>query len=250
MGAHAADPSIYAGVAGAMLFDSGAMVVTGGGFAREENFEYVRRPDGGVTLLNVITAADGHYRVNARFDYDSGWNAVTAHGTGLYDGAPVAIAMHKAGKEVAVDVRGDGVDLHPRAACDPDCFLNMSPSATAMFVMTRHYDFAVGGEQEFRWAGQDLDRVRTLSGGRARLTFRGAKPVVRATGQTLNMRHFTFIELLPGPDGSTVSLDFDLWTDDEHRPYGFRVRLPGGSPAGTVALRKGFEDVRAAILKD
>lgn len=246
----AAEPPFYSGVAGATVLDSGAMIVAGGASAREESFEYVRRPDGGVTLLNTITAADGKYRVQARFDYDAAWESVRADGVGLYDGKTVNIAMRRLDKTVAIDVTGGGATMHPVAACDPSCFINMSPSATSMFVMTRHYDFKSGGEQEFRWAGQDLDRVRTLSGGLARLTYRNDLKIKRASGEELMLRHFTFVELLPAPDGSTYRLNFDLWTDDAHRPYGFRVVVPGGSARGTLAIRKGYEDVQAQILRD
>jgi hypothetical protein len=244
----AADTALYSGVTGATVLDSGTLVVSGSRFAREETFEYIRRPDGGITLLNSITAADGSYRVNARFDLDGAWQSQSAHGVGLYDGKTVNIAMVRAGESVAITVTGAGVELRPRAECRPDCFINMSPSATAMFVMTRHYDFKRGGEQEFRWAGQDLDRVRTLSGGRARLTFQGEQAVEGPSG-AMRVRHFTFVELLPAPDGSTFRLDFDLWTDDMHRPLGFRVRVPGAG-GGTVALRKGYERLQRQLMAE
>lgn len=249
--AQAADPATYAGVGGVKLLDSGLMAVTGGGpFDREENFEVLQRPDGGYTLLNIITAADGRYRVSARFDLDAAWSSQSAHGVGLYGGKPVAITMRRDGKQVRITVKGDGVDLSPTAVCDPDCFINTSPSATAMFVMTRHYDFKKGGEQEFRWTGQDLDQVRTLSGGKARLVFKEEKEVPRWDGSGFALRHFTFVEALPTPNGGTYTLNFDLWTDDMHRPMGFRVRVPGGSAAGVVGFRKGYEDVKAAATKN
>ena len=246
------DASSFAGVAGATLLDSGALVVTGGGpLDREEAFEYLRRAEGGYTLLNTITAANGAYRVQARFDLDAAWRSQSAHGIGLYDGKAVAIAMRVDGKAVAIDVQPAGDSgakpLTATASCDPDCFVNLSPSATAMFVMTRHFDFTRGGEQEFRWAGQDLDRVRTLSGGRARLRFAGEQRVQDPTGREVLFRHFTFVELLPTPNGGSFRLDFDLWTDLEHRPMGFRVRTTGGSPSGILAVRKGWEALRPRL---
>ncbi|MDX2221835.1 MAG: hypothetical protein SFV21_03735 [Rhodospirillaceae bacterium] len=245
----------YAGVSGARLIDAGVMVVTGGGpaFDRTEAFEYLSTSAGGVVLLNTITMTDGRYRVQARFDLDADWNARSADGLGLYEGVPVVAVMRRDGREVRIAVRslGDGgakVSLDPTAACDPDCFINMSPSALAMFVMTRHYDLARGGPQTFRWTGQDLDRVRTLSGGTATLSFAGERVVPRATGETA-LRHFTFVESLPLPDGGRFTLNFDLWTDREHRPMGFRVRTPGAA-GGTFGFRQGFEDVRAALQAD
>ncbi|MCU0759637.1 MAG: hypothetical protein MUF07_10660 [Steroidobacteraceae bacterium] len=249
-----AESTLYAGVRGARLLDSGALVVTGGGpFDREEVFEYLQRPDGGYTLLNNITAASGAYRVQARFDLDAAWRSLSAHGVGLYDGQPVAIAMQVRGMAVAIDVHplsGSGAGASTTSAsCDPDCFVNMSPSATAMFVMTRHYDFARGGEQEFRWVGQDLDRVRTLSGGRSRLSYHGERRLRDPAGRETPIRHFSFVELLPLPDGGTFRLDFDLWTDPGHRPMGFRIRTIGGSASGILALRKGWEWLRQALAE-
>lgn len=243
-GAPSAAAPVYAGVAGATLLDSGAMVVGGSSpFARTETFEYVRTPDGGYVLLNTITAAKGTYRVAVRFDLDAQWNSLRAEGVGLYGGKPVTITMVRNGKQVDISVKGEEKDLAPVATCDPDCFINMSPSATSMFVMTRHYDFKRGGEQVFRWTGQDLDRERTLSGGQAKLTYRGEIAAAHPDGTALKLRHFTFVELLPGPDGKIFPLDFDLWTDEEHRPFGFRVRQPGGTSSGTVALRQGYESL-------
>jgi hypothetical protein len=256
--AQAQDPSVFAGVAGATLIDSGAMLVSGAGpFDREEGFEYLKRPDGGYVLLNTITAANGAYRVRARFNLDAQWRSTSAHGIGLYEGKPVNIAMRRDGDTVKIAVRPadpaqGGPSSDPVAQCAPDCFINMSPSITSMFVMTRHYDFARGGGQLFRWTGQDLDRVRTLSGGTAALTFKGNISLPRATGGTLTARHFTFIETMPNtgpnPAGGTYSLDFDLWTDTAHKPLGFRIRFSGGAPAGVVGWRTGYEDVRARLL--
>jgi hypothetical protein len=249
----AAEPSVYAGVAGATLIDSGAMLVAAGGpFTREESFEYLKRPDGGFVLLNTITAANGSYRVQARFDLDAQWRSENAYGIGLYDGKPVDVVMQPVGKQVKISVRPrdaalGGPSSDPVAACDPDCFINMSPSITSMFVMTRHYDFARGGTQVFRWTGQDLDKVRTLSGGTAALIFKREVVAARTGGGTLAVRHFTFVETMPNPAGGTYSLDFDLWTDTAHRPMGFRIRFSGGSPSGVVGWRKGFEDMQAAL---
>ena len=220
-------------------------------FSREETFEYLRRPDGGIVLLNTITAANGSYRVRVRYDFNGEWHSESAAGLGIYDGVPVSIQMVRKGKQVNTTVQGDGIALNPISVCDPDCFLNMSPSALSMFVMTRHYNENVGGPQTFRWAGQDLNQVRTLSGGEADLNYRGKKTYSRQTlpGRPLRLisvRHYTFVERLPTPDGGTFSLDFDLWTDEDHRPLGFRVTTPGASP--TVGFRRGWDGVRAHVL--
>lgn len=251
-------PSTYAGVAGATVLDSGTMVVTGTpAFSREEGFEYLQRSDGGFTLLNTITAADGRFRGRARFDLDAEWRSLSASGLGLYDGVPIESHMERVGPEVKIQVHSiaEGADVHlsPTAVCEPDCFINMSPSAVAMFVMTRHYDFERGGIQTFQWAGQDLDQVRTLSGGKANLNYQGEKDVLRAAlpgavNENLVVRHFTFVEELPLPNGGVFKLDFDLWTDTEHWPLGFRVRTPGTDSA-TIGFRKGWDDVRSQLAE-
>ncbi|MBL8630581.1 MAG: hypothetical protein JNM81_13175 [Rhodospirillaceae bacterium] len=239
---------VYAGVAGAKVIDAGAIVVTGGGaFDRTETFEYVRRPDGGITLLNVITATDGAFRVAARFDLDEAWQSQRAVGQGLYNGKPVDLQMQKNGKRVDISISNNGSVTSAEATCDPSCFINMSPSITAMFVMTHHYDLQKKGVQVFQWAGQDLDRVRTLSGGKARLQFDQDQAITRKNGDTLTLRHFTFVEELPGPNGSTFKLDFDLWTDTDARPFGFRVKAANSKGAGLIGFRQGYEDVKAVL---
>lgn len=243
------DHPLHAGASDIDLADSGVMVVSGDPrYARTEVFEYLRRNDGGWVLINTITADDGRYRVTARFDFDADWNAESAKGLGLYDDTPVGITMQVAGKEARIRVSGPGVDLEPIAACSPDCFLNMSPSALAMFVMTRHYDRGAKGPQTFRWAGQDLDRERTLSGGTATLSYAG-KRRLRHAGAPIEVDHYTFVERLPTPTGGTFELDFDLWTDADQWPLGFRVRTPGGDPSGTVGFRQGYEALLPQLTK-
>ena len=236
-----AQDSTYAGLAGATVLKAGVMQVeSGSGFARTETFEYLKRPDGGVTLLNTMTSDDARYRVRARFDLTDEWQSTEAWGRGIYDGAPVNSHMKRNGDQVDITVSGPETDLTNTAVCDPDCFINMSPSVTAMFVMTRHHSMEVGAVQQFRWAGQDLDRVRTLDGGKADLKYEGE---VTAAGKTV--RYFTFIERLPLPDGTMFDLPFEMWTDLEHFPLGFRV---GSGDRATVGFRQGWEDVKAQLL--
>ena len=241
---HAADTSYLAGIVGAKLRDAGIMRMDGGAYARTEVFEYLDMPDGSHVLLNTITAANGQYRVQVRFDMDANWRSLSANGQGLYDGTPVTIRMARDDDEVGIRVTGDGIDLSPRAECAPDCFINMSPSATAMFMMTRFYDMAKGGSQPFLWAGQDLDRKRTLSGGISRLSFKAILPVKRLDGTTLDIQHFTFVEDLPDPRGGRYILNFDLWVDRDHRPMGFRVTSKQFTVSG---FRDGHDDVKSAL---
>jgi hypothetical protein len=237
----------YAGVAGASVVDRGTLVVTSvAGPGREATFEFVRRPDGGTVVLESITAADGRYRLQARFDYDAAWRAESARGIGLYDGKPVRIDLRRDGDRARVAVDGDGVRLRPVAACR-DCFLNLSPSALAMFVMTQHYDHSKGGAQQFTWAAQDLDRPRTLDGGRDDVTYRGEVALPRAGGTSATLRHYTFVERNPLPDGRAFVLNMDLWTDGELRPIAFRARIPSLARTGTIGVRVGYEDLRDAL---
>ncbi len=248
----AADSSIYAGIKNATLVDFGTFVVTGGGpFDRVETFEYLKRPDGGYTLVNTQTASSGAYRAQGRFDFDANWRAQSAHGIGVYSGLPVRLTLQRRGNQVDVEVAPIDGDTPAKtttvAVCDPDCFLDMSPSITPMFVMTRHFDFARGGEQEFRWAAQDLDQSRTLSGGTVRVRFAGEKTVPRVRETALRLRHFTFIESIPLPNGGAFLMNFDLWTDPEHRPIAFRAKAPNGIASGIFGLRQSHEDLRMVL---
>lgn len=246
--AEAEEPSTLASVAGAQLLDAGVMEIgPTGPFARTETFELLRLADGNHVLLNTITAGNGAYRVRVRFDLDADFNSIAAYGRGLYDGVPVQNTMRREGERVAITVRGEGIDLSPSAVCEPDCLINMSPSATAMFFMTRHYDHQAGGEQRFRWAGQDLDRLRTLDGGKADLTYRGDVAVPRWDGSEMTIRHYTFVESLPLADGGYFTLDFDLWTDADANPMGFRVITAADRPP-VIGFRLGYDDVKAALL--
>jgi len=244
-----ADPSTLAGLAGAELLDAGTMTAGAGGpWARQEVFELLRLGDGRHVLLNTITADGGAYRVRARFDMDAAFNMTAAHGIGLYDDVPVRISMQRTDADrVAIRVDGDGVTLSPTVTCDADCLINMSPSMTAMYVMTRHYDHEAGGEQRFDWISQDLDRQHTMVGGRADMSYRGTVPVTRAGGERMQIRHYTFVERLPGANGIPFVIDFDLWTDDAERPMGFHIVFRDGQPPVT-GFRTGFEDVRDALM--
>lgn len=246
--ARSADLSLYSGVVGATVFDSGVFVVADGPNAREETFEYVKRPDGGFTVVNSSTAANGSYRVNGRFDYDAGWNATAVHGIGVYDGSPVEITLKREPRRVVISVSGKGKPTQSISACDPSCLIDMAPSINPMFVMTRHYDLTRGGEQDFLWAGQDLIRAQSLTDDHVKIVLKDEPTVALARGAELKMRHFFFRENIPQPNGQMFSLDFEIWTDLEHKPMAFRVRPPGSTARGTIGLRKGFEEIQRQIL--
>ena len=159
--AAADDPGVtLSGVRDVKLLDAGIFVVSGmPAFAREETFEFLRRPDGGVTLLSATTMNDGAVRVQARYDYDAAWKAVAAWGQGVYGDEPVQVDMRHTPGAVAIRVRGAKTAIDKTMPCPAGCFMDMAPSGSPMFVMTRHYDRAKGGEQSFQWAAQDLPQA-------------------------------------------------------------------------------------------
>jgi hypothetical protein len=241
-----------AGVKGVKLLDAGSFVVAGlPPFAREETFEFLQRPDGGVTLLSATTMTDGAMRVQARYNYDATWKAVSATGRGLYDGDPVSIDMQARPGAVAIRVRGAKTSIDADIPCPDGCFMDMAPSGAPMFVMTRRYDRAKGGVQSFQWAAQDLPRpVTSPDNQRAELRLRRELPVKRADGSTVTIRDYEMIERIPTPDGGVFVMEFDLWTDDADRPMGYRINSAGGKPStsGVLGFRRGFEDIRAQVV--
>jgi hypothetical protein len=240
------------GVKGVRMLDAGIFVVSGGAStAREETFEFLQRPDGGVTLLSATTMNDGSARVQARYDYDGAWKAVAAWGQGLYGDEPVQVDMRTTPGAVAIRVRGAKTTLDKSVPCPSGCFMDMAPSGSPMFVMTRHYDRAKGGEQSFQWAAQDLPRPFTSPDNqRAALKLRRELPVKRADGSSLRIRDYEMIERIPTPDGGVFVMEFDLWTDDAERPMGYRINRIGGKPpaAAIVGFRRGHEDIRAQVV--
>jgi hypothetical protein len=240
------------GVKGVRMLDAGIFDVSGGAStARVETFEFLQRPDGGVTLLSATTMNDGSARVQARYDYDAAWKAVAAWGQGIYGDEPVQVDMRTTTGGVAIRVRGAKTALDKSVPCPAGCFMDMAPSGSPMFVMTRHYDRAKGGEQSFQWAAQDLPRPFTSPDNqRAALKLRRELPVKRADGSSLTIRDYEMIERIPTPDGGLFVMEFDLWTDDAERPMGYRINKIGGKPpaAAIVGFRLGYEDIRGQVV--
>jgi hypothetical protein len=246
-----ADTLTLSGLRNVQLLDAGIFVVSGKpGFGRVETFETLRRPDGGVTLLSTTTLSDGSVRVQARYDYDAQWNAVQAIGQGVYENEPVRVTLEAEPASISVSVRGEETRIDASVSCPEGCFMDLAPSGSPMFVMTRRYDVVRGGEQTFRWAAQDLRRPFTSPDNqRATLRLRRELPMTRADGSTLVLRDYEMVERIPTPDGGVYVMEFDLWTDDENRPMGYRINTAGGKPStsGVVAFRQGYEDLRALV---
>jgi hypothetical protein len=248
----APDGVTLSGVKGVRLLDAGVFIVSGSAStARVETFEFLQRPDGGVTLLSATTMTDGSARVQARYDYDAGWKAVAAVGQGIYGDEPVRVELQPAAGAVAIKVRGAKTAIDKTVPCPEGCFMDMAPSGSPMFVMTRHYDRAKGGEQSFQWAAQDLPRPLTSPDNqRATLRLRRELPVKRADGSTLTIRDYEMIERIPMPKGGLFVMEFDLWTDEAERPMGYRInKVAGNNPASPIAtFRSGYEDVRDQVV--
>lgn len=249
--AFAADDVTLSGLKGVRLVDAGRFVVSGSPTAaRDETFEFLQRADGGYTLLSATTMRDGAYRVQARYDYDAKWNAVAAIGQGIYVDEPVRVEMNAVPAGVTIRVRGEKTAIDRTIPCPKGCFMDMAPSGSPMFVMMRHYDRAKGGEQSFQWAAQDLPRPFTSpENQQAAIDLRRELPVTRPNGSRVTIREYRQIERIPTPTGMFV-MEFDLWTDDADRPIAYRINAIQGKPpaAPIVAIREGYEDVRAQVV--
>ena len=234
------------------LLDAGIFDVAGTpAHARIETFEFLRRPDGGITLLSRTTMADGAARVQARYDYDADWKALRAAGRGLYEEEAVQVRLEAEAGAMAIRVRGEETRIDASVPCPDGCFMDMSPSGSPMFVMTRNYDHDAGGSQSFRWAAQALRSTFTSpENQRAALRLRRELAVERDDGSTITIRDYEMIERIPTPDGGLFVMEFDLWTDDRDRPMGYRINSTGGKPStsGVVAFRRDYEEVRDAVV--
>jgi hypothetical protein len=249
-GTASADDVTLSGVTGVTLLDAGRFSVSGAAStARDETFEFLRRADGGYTLLSATTMRDGAYRVQARYDYDAAWNAVAAVGQGRYGDEPVHVELKTAPGAVAIRVRGPKTAIDRTIPCPAGCFTDLAPSGSPMFVMTRHYDRAKRGEQSFQWAAQDLARPQTSpEDQRASIELLRETTLKRAGGATLVVREYRQIERIPTPAGPFV-MTFGLWTDDSERPLAYRIDTVQGKPPKVpiVAIREGYEEVRAIL---
>lgn len=239
------------GVKGVKLLDAGVFTVSGApSTARDETFEFLQRPDGGYTLLSATTMANGSYRVQARYDYDSQWKPVAAYGQGIYGDEPVQVALRNVAGGVAIRVRGAKTAIDKTIPCPKGCYMDMAPSGSPMFIMTRHYDRAKGGEQAFQWAAQDLYQpLSSPDDQQASINLRRELPVRRADGSTISIREYRQLERIPTPNG-LFTLEFDVWTDDAERPIAYRINKVQDKPpvAPIVAIRRGYEDLRAEVV--
>jgi len=226
------------------LVDHGTMIVTGGWADRRETFEILRRADGGRTIVSTITAADGGYRVQGRWDYDAEERALSAHGLGQHDGEAVTIDILAAPPAGTLRFEGaDGGVQTFHAPCKPRCLIDMTPSALPMFTMTRLYDYDRGGSQAFPWIGYGLTRNMRLLDGTVDLRFVKDLTLEGPAGETLRLRHFVWDEdLIEDVSGKRFKMHANFWIDAAHRPIKFTI---GSKVSG---IREGYEAIDAQLV--
>jgi hypothetical protein len=201
------------------LVDEGVFVVSGRpGTARAEEFSIYKRPDGGYTLLNSITADDDSYVASGTWNFDAQWRAISANGQSDVNGLKRKIEVKRENspegpivriKRQTVPKDGDNIRIEEfTALCDMDCLIDMAPAALPMAVMPRRYDMAKGGEQMFKWVGVSFTDDRILTDGGAALWLNRMQ---EAGGQQIS--HWRFREDLPGANGQRMEMNMHLWTD-------------------------------------
>ncbi|MDX2142854.1 MAG: hypothetical protein SFV19_05840 [Rhodospirillaceae bacterium] len=201
------------------IIDEGKLTISGRpGFARTEEFSIFQRADGGFTVRSTITAEDGSYTANGRWNFDATWRAIDAAGQGDAKGVKRRIEMWRestpSGTVVKISRRATLADDEPRnetfsAPCDAECLMDMAPAALPMSVMTRRYDAGRGGEQAFRWVGASLTDDQVLLGGTATLWLNRMQKVAGS-----DIAHWRFREDLPGANpGENTQMHMHLWTD-------------------------------------
>ncbi len=243
-GAIAADPSFALSgatpAAGYELVDRGVMVMRGGPMERREVFETWRAPSGEHWQRSVVTPADGSYRVEGEWRSDATGLQQTARGRGAIEAETLEIAIEAQPGRAALTIRrGDHKPEILDGRCTPDCFIDLSPSAVAMFAMTRDARVEVGKAREFRWVGHALNADSVLVDGVARFLRLGEQQLRRPDGSVLTVRHDVFQESVSDlRTGFRAKVFFNLWTDAAGRPLKF-------ASSRTVGLREGYEDLGA-----
>lgn len=225
--------SFFALEAGDRIEDAVVLSVQSGRFARSEAFEVVRLADGGRVVTSVITAGDNSYRVEGRWEYDANEQAVRADGKATYGDMPASIALEARAPTATIAVESGDVTRSLPASCNPDCLLDMAPSAVAMFSMTRQHNKPLGEIQTYRWLGQGLIMDQVLLEGKADMRLLATKAVAG-----VDVSHYHFTEYLTDAQtGEKRSFAFNLWVDAEHRPLAF------GMTSGTLGVRDGYDSV-------
>jgi len=225
---------------GFSLVDRGTMVMRGGALGRSEQFETWLGPAGESWMRSIVIADDGSYRVEGEWRSDAAGALRTARGRGAIGADSLAVQLEaRPGAAFTVVERGTRAPERIEGKCAPECFIDLSPSAVAMFAMTRDARVRVGEAREFRWIGHALTADSVLVDGVARFLRLGEEAVRRADGSTLTVRHDVFQETVGDlRSGFTAKVFFNLWTDVDGRPLKF-------ASSRVIGLRAGYEDLAA-----
>ena len=226
--------------AGDRIEDSGRLLVTGGRLDRVEDFEVVRRADGGRSISTIVAAAGDSYRVQARLTFSADEYALTAVGEGSYEGQPAMVNIQRDGNSAELVLAGARYEAR-NAPCRSDCLIDMSPSALPMFTMTRRYDETAGGAQTFRWVGRSLIVDQILLDGSVEISKLGDF-VFRHGDRETAVQQYAFVEnLRDEASGRFFRVAFNLYTTADDRPLAFAT---GGT---TVGERLGYEGITQAL---
>ena len=234
------DPRLYLPSPGDEVIDSGVMSVSRLGQAiSSEEFEVIRRVDGGRTIVSVVTAADDSFDIHARWDYDPDEQAVSAVGWGKHaDERAFEVTLARDGDAATMSVVYEsGERVTHKGESPQGCLMDMMPGDIPQFTMSRRYDGDRAGVQDFRWMAFVLNQdMRSFD---VVVSFAHVRDftVARADGSEITVRHFVFDEKgsLDGL-GEEYETHSNLWVDTMHRPIKFKV-------GQTIGLRAGFEDI-------
>ena len=239
-GADIVDPRLYLPSSGDEVIDRGVMNVSRLGQAiSSEEFQVIRRADGGRTIVSVATAVDNSFDIQARWDYDAAEQAVSAIGWGKHaDERAFEVTLARDSDAASMSVAYESGEMVTfEGECPQGCLMDMMPGAIPQFTMSRRYDAERAGVQDFRWMAFVLNQdMRSFD---VVVSFAHVRDfmVVRADGSELAVRHFVFDEQgsLDGV-GEEYETHSNLWVDTMHRPIKFKV-------GQTIGLRAGFEDI-------
>ena len=233
------DPRLYLPSPGDQVIDSGVVNVSRKGQPiSSEEFEVIRRADGGRTIVSVVTAADGSFDVQARWDYDADEEAISAIGWGKHAERAFEVTLARDADAATMSVAYEsGERVTYKGECPPGCLMDMMPGAIPQFTMSRRYDTDRAGVQDFRWMAFVLNQDMRSFDVVVSIDHLRDSRVTRADGSEIVVRHFVFDEkgLLDGV-GEGYETHSNFWVDTMHRPIKFKV-------GQTIGLRAGFEDI-------
>ena len=204
------------------VLDQGVLRIRGGGpFDRDEQFTIWRTP-AGHRIESLITAVTAGYRFECRFDYDRDWLPIGASAQAENADGRFTVEIAPQGAVARIRVEGQQGEVIRQVSFPSGCLIDLEPSALPMWAMTRRYDRARSGTQQFTWIGRSLMRDLVLEGGSTALALMHADD-----GES-----FEFVEELPVPGGGTYRIEFALDNNAEGWLQTFVVRASGATVRG------------------